>query len=48
MPYIIIGDFDSLRQEVKEFYEQKGTLMKHETDQDTIDFEKSLSYIISC
>ncbi|TNV76222.1 hypothetical protein FGO68_gene12254 [Halteria grandinella] len=41
----IIGDFDSIRDDVKEFYTAQGVQMLNITDQDTTDFEKAIQYI---
>lgn len=42
MPNWIVGDFDSIRPEVQEFYKQKGVKLLQRADQDTTDLEKCL------
>jgi thiamine pyrophosphokinase len=42
---VIIGDLDSVRDDVRDFYESKGTLIKRITSQDNTDFEKTMIYI---
>ncbi|MCJ1332903.1 hypothetical protein MMC10_009597 [Thelotrema lepadinum] len=45
-PHFIIGDFDSIRQDVKEFYEQReGTAFVQSSDQYSTDFTKCLKFI---
>ena len=45
LPHIIIGDFDSIRPEVKDYYEKKGVKIFHNKDQDTTDLEKCVYYV---
>jgi len=47
IPYAVVGDFDSIRQPVMEYYRQKGSHIQHEPDQDTTDMEKSVRYLDS-
>lgn len=42
VPDVIVGDLDSLRPEVEEFYKGMGTEVKRHVDQDYNDFEKCL------
>lgn len=42
IPNCIVGDFDSIRSEVQEFYSQKNVKMFMKQDQDTTDLEKCL------
>jgi len=42
IPYCIVGDFDSIRNEVQEFYSKKNVKMFMKQDQDTTDLEKCL------
>jgi thiamine pyrophosphokinase len=41
----MIGDLDSVRDEVCDFYKKNGTLIKKMTCQDNTDFEKTMIYI---
>ncbi|KAI8821105.1 thiamine pyrophosphokinase [Fimicolochytrium jonesii] len=45
IPDFICGDFDSLRSEVKQWYERKGTQTLHITDQETTDLQKCFELI---
>ncbi|KAK9710843.1 thiamine pyrophosphokinase [Basidiobolus ranarum] len=45
IPDYITGDFDSLRPEVKEFYEKKGVIIQKNEDQDSTDFTKCVNII---
>ena len=45
MPHIIIGDFDTIRSEVREYYEHKGVKIFYNKDQDTTDLEKCVYYV---
>lgn len=42
IPNCIVGDFDSIRSEVQEFYSKKNVKMIMKQDQDTTDLEKCL------
>jgi len=42
IPDCIVGDFDSIRPEVQEFYSNKGSRLFKREDQDTTDLEKCL------
>ena len=42
---MIIGDFDSIRPEVRKYYEGKGTKVFYNKDQDTSDLEKCVYYV---
>ncbi|KAI5084207.1 hypothetical protein GOP47_0000376 [Adiantum capillus-veneris] len=47
-PDVIKGDLDSVRSEVKAFYEQIGTIVVDEShDQDTTDLHKCISYVLN-
>lgn len=47
-PDVIIGDLDSLRPDVREFYSNLGTTVVDQSyDQDTTDFEKCINFILS-
>lgn len=43
LPDVIVGDFDSLRDNVRQWYEDHGVLVKHDTSQDTTDFMKAVT-----
>jgi len=45
LPEIIIGDFDSIRPDVKAYYSSKGVKIAHNVDQDTTDMEKCIYYV---
>ncbi|OLL23189.1 Thiamin pyrophosphokinase 1 [Neolecta irregularis DAH-3] len=45
IPEYIVGDLDSLKQEVQEWYQAQGTQVKEHEDQDLTDFDKSLLQI---
>ena len=46
LPDIICGDLDSLRDDVRQFYEQRGVRVDDlSEDQDTTDLTKSVNYI---
>lgn len=47
MPDSIVGDLDSLRPEVRKFFEDHGTVIHQEADQDSTDLDKSLRYYAS-
>lgn len=42
MPHVIIGDFDSIRNETRVFFEHAGVSLMHLERQDDTDFEKAL------
>jgi len=42
---MIIGDFDSIRPEVRKYYEDQGTKVFYNKDQDTTDLEKCVYYV---
>ena len=44
---IIIGDMDSLSNELRKIYEEKGTRIIEEAEQHSNDFEKALRFILS-
>ena len=44
-PNTVIGDFDSIRDDVKEYFRGKGSEIVHSSDEDTTDFEKSMIHI---
>ena len=46
LPERVIGDLDSVKAEVRQFYESKGVIFDLLPDQDYNDFEKSLNYIL--
>jgi len=41
----VIGDFDSLRPEVREYWHQNGSEIIHDRDQYSTDFTKAISYL---
>ena len=45
VPSAIIGDLDSIRDDVQAFYKSKGTLIKYVNNQDNTDFEKVLDFL---
>ena len=45
LPNVITGDLDSLRDDVAQFYEERGVLILREAEQDTHDFEKCLRWL---
>ena len=45
MPHLIIGDFDSIKPDIKNYYEQRGVKIFHNKDQDTTDLEKCVYYV---
>jgi len=47
IPNYIIGDLDSIRDDVKNYYQAKGTTVVKEEEQDTNDLSKCLRYISS-
>lgn len=42
---MITGDFDSIKPEIKEFYEKKGVPVIFDADQDSTDLEKCLKQV---
>lgn len=46
IPHSIVGDLDDLRQEVRDYYKQKGVEIQHDKSQDKTDIEKSVDYIM--
>jgi thiamine pyrophosphokinase len=42
---VICGDLDSAKEEIKEYYRQRGTKIIKMDDQDTNDLEKSISIL---
>jgi len=47
LPDLIRGDLDSLRDDVKDFYEKRGCKIQRDTNQDTNDLDKCLEAIES-
>lgn len=47
LPDFIIGDLDSIKQDVKKFFERKNVKIIHDTDQDSTDIEKSVKFLLS-
>ncbi|ORY08261.1 thiamin pyrophosphokinase 1 [Basidiobolus meristosporus CBS 931.73] len=45
IPDYVVGDFDSIRPEVKEFYEKKGVTIKKVEDQYSTDFTKCVNIV---
>ena len=45
-PDVIIGDLDSVEEEVCKFFEEHGTRVYKNPNQDTTDLEKSLQYVL--
>lgn len=45
VPDVIVGDLDSLRPDVSKYYQQLGSTVKKEPDQDHNDFEKCLTVV---
>lgn len=43
LPDVIVGDFDSLRDNVRKWYEDHGVLVKHDESQLTTDFMKAVT-----
>ncbi|KAA6377603.1 MAG: thiamine pyrophosphokinase [Streblomastix strix] len=44
-PYAVVGDFDSISQDIIKFYEKCGTIIHKDENQDTNDLEKLLHFI---
>ena len=44
MPDAVVGDLDSIRLEVRSFFESQGVVIKHVPDQDSTDLDKALAY----
>jgi thiamine pyrophosphokinase len=47
IPHVICGDLDSVKQQVRSYYESQGTLIIQNSDQDTNDLEKCIHFITS-
>ena len=47
LPTHICGDLDSCRQDVLEYYQQQGVRIEKQVDQDSNDFQKSISLLTS-
>ena len=45
IPNYIRGDLDSLRDDVREFYQSRGTEIQYEPEQDSTDFKKCVDLI---
>jgi thiamine pyrophosphokinase len=45
VPHILIGDFDSIKKDVMEYYRNKDVQIIHETSQDDTDLEKCLNHL---
>lgn len=45
IPDHIIGDLDSAKKEVLEYYKHKGVAIVHESDQDSTDLQKALNLL---
>jgi len=45
IPDIILGDLDSIRKDVGDFYKNKGAKVIHDPDQDTTDLEKCVMHL---
>lgn len=45
IPHVIKGDFDSIRPEVRKYYETAGSQVIHDSNQDTTDLQKALSAV---
>ncbi|XP_011407686.1 PREDICTED: thiamin pyrophosphokinase 1-like [Amphimedon queenslandica] len=45
IPNVIIGDMDSIRPDVKDYYESKKSEIIRKHDQDSTDFSKALTYL---
>ena len=45
-PHAIVGDLDSIRPEVKAFYDRAGSTLVEVHDQDMNDFEKSIRFVL--
>ena len=45
VPDFVVGDFDSLRQDVREFYTSRGTVARHDSGQDNNDLSKCLEMV---
>ncbi|KAJ3762040.1 thiamine pyrophosphokinase [Lentinula raphanica] len=46
LPDLVKGDLDSLRPDVRKYYESKGVMVEEDDDQDSTDFMKCVSAII--
>ena len=45
VPDAVTGDFDSIRQDVLDFYRKRGCLIRHDPSQNSTDFEKALALV---
>ncbi len=45
-PTYVIGDFDSVRPEVLQHYQDMGTIIHKDESQDTTDMEKCLNFLM--
>ena len=45
VPDVVTGDFDSIREDVVEFYRARGCRIAHNPSQDNTDFEKALALV---
>lgn len=45
VPSVIVGDLDSIRDEVRQFYADAGCDVQHVPDQDSHDFEKAVNVV---
>ncbi|KAL1515818.1 hypothetical protein AB1Y20_002434 [Prymnesium parvum] len=45
VPDVVTGDFDSIREDVLEFYRGRGCRIAHNSSQDSTDFEKALDIV---
>ena len=45
VPDAVTGDFDSIRQDVVDFYRERGCLIAHNASQNSTDFEKALRLV---
>lgn len=47
-PHIIIGNLNTVRQDVKTFYEKMGTKVIKDDDEERTDLEKAIIYVLDC
>ena len=45
MPHAVVGDFDSIKAEVLQYYKEKGAKVYHDKSQDDSDLEKCLKHL---